>query len=371
MREQRQIVKQWHRGSASILVTLVRIQGSSYRQPGARLVVCKDGTYEGSISGGCLEADLLRKAAWLIRDGAAIERYSTLFDETAEIPFGLGCGGVLDVLLESAETAECQSLLKAIEAALSGQEQLVATWLPKDGEGLMRAVFRPNGEAIFASQGMSSERLSAARMMCLHGAGADFSEISIERLAPPQRLFVFGAGDDAKPVVTMACLLGWSVKVIDGRAQLARKSRFPENNAEVTSNPNMAIQQIDSRDAVVIMTHSYEQDLGYLASLLPLMPKYLGLLGSRQRSSLLIAEAAAKLDWSVSECCRYVCAPVGLNIGGEGPEAIALAIVAEAQAYCMGKSNEPRRLSADHVQRYLATVDARRYVQSQCSLDTI
>jgi xanthine dehydrogenase accessory factor len=371
MREQRQIVERWHQGSAMILVTLVRVQGSSYRQPGARLVVCKDGTYEGSISGGCLEADLLRKAAWLTRDGAAVERYSTLFDETADIPFGLGCGGVLDVLLESVDSAECQALLLAVESTLSGHEHLVATWLPKDDEGMMRAVFRADGELIFASKGLSSERLSGARMKCLHGADADFSEMSIERFVSPQRLFVFGAGDDARPLVTMACLLGWSVKVIDGRAQLARKNRFPENNVEVISDPNVAIQQVNSRDAVVIMTHSYEQDRDYLASLLPLRPKYLGLLGSRQRSSLLIAEAAAKLEWSVSECCQYICAPIGLDIGGEGPEAIALAIIAEAHAYCMGKSSEPRRLSADHVQRYLTTGDAQHYLQTQCSLDTI
>jgi xanthine dehydrogenase accessory factor len=82
-----------------ILVTPVRVQGSSYRQPGARLIICKDGTYEGSINGGCLEADLLLKADWLTRDRAAVGRYSTLFDETADIPFGLGCGGVLDARL--------------------------------------------------------------------------------------------------------------------------------------------------------------------------------------------------------------------------------------------------------------------------------
>ncbi len=371
MREQRQIVERWHQGAALILVTLVRVQGSSYRQPGARLIVCKDGTYEGSISGGCLEADLLRKAAWLIRDGSAVERYSTLFDETSDIPFGLGCGGVLDVLLESVETAECQALLQAVESTLLGCEHLVATWLPKDDCGMMRAVFRADGELIFASEGLVGERLSEARRLCLQSAETDISGMSIERLVPPQRLFVFGAGEDAKPLVTMACLLGWSVKVIDGRARLARKHRFPENNAEVISTPDVAIQQINSRDAVVIMTHSYEQDRDYLASLLPMRPKYLGLLGSRQRSSLLIAEAANSLEWSVSECCQHICAPVGLDIGGEGPEAIALAIIAEAQAYCMGKPNGPRRLSADQVQGYLATADSQRYLQTQCSLDTI
>jgi xanthine dehydrogenase accessory factor len=371
MREQRQIVERWRQGSALILVTLVRVHGSSYRQPGARLIVCKDGAYEGSISGGCLEADLLRKAAWLTRDGAAVERYSTLFDATADIPFGLGCGGVLDVLLESVETTECQALLRAIESTLSGHEHLVATWLPKDGEGMMRAVFRADGELIFASEGLSSEHLSEARMKCLHSAEIGFSEVSIERLVPPQRLFVFGAGDDAKPLVTMACLLGWSVNVIDGRAHLARENRFPESNAEVISTPDAAVQQINSRDAVVIMTHSYVQDREYLTSLLPIRPKYLGLLGSRQRSSLLIAEAAAKLECSVPECCENICAPVGLDIGGEGPEAIALAIIAEAQACCMGKRNDSRKLSAEHVQRYLASSDSQHFLQTQCSLDAI
>ena len=90
--------------------------------------------------------------------------------------------------------------------------------------------------------------------------------------------------------------------MVDRRAHLARKSRFPESTAEVVSPPDAAMQQINPRDAVVIMTHSYEQDRGYLASLLPVKPRYLGLLGSRQRSSLLIADAAASLECSVSEC---------------------------------------------------------------------
>ena len=371
MREQRQIVERWHKGSASILVTLVRVQGSSYRQPGARLVVCKDGTYEGSISAGCLEADLLRKAAWLIRDGAAVERYSTIFDEAAEMPFGLGCGGVLDVLLEPVDTAECQALMQAIESTLSGREHVIATWLPKDDQALMRAIVRPDGELIFASDGLSGEALSQVRATCLHHHDSEIEGLVVDRLVPPQRLYVFGAGDDAKPLVTMACLLGWNVTVVDGRAHLARKTRFPEVEAAVSSTPDAALRQIHSRDAVVIMSHSYQQDGDYLTSLLPLRPRYLGLLGSRQRSSLLIADAAAKLDMSISECCEHVSAPVGLDIGGEGSEAIALAIIAEAQACCMGKRNGSRKLSAEHVQSYVATCDTQSYVQAQCGVATL
>jgi len=371
MREQRQIVERWHQGSAMILITLARVQGSSYRQPGARLLVCSDGTYVGGISAGCLEADLLRKASWLIRNGSVIERYSTLFEESTEIPFGLGCGGVLDILLEPAGTPECQALLKAIESALSGREHLVATWPPTPDSGMMRAVFRADGELVFSSEGLSSESLTQVRIKCLHHPDLEVGEVFVERLVPPQRLIVFGAGDDAKPLVTMASLLGWRITVVDGRGRLASKSRFPENNVEVTTDIKSAIHKLNSRDAVVIMTHSYEQDSDYLTSALPLRPSYLGLLGSRQRSSLLIAGAAAKLDMSVSECCEYICAPIGFDIGGEGPEVIALAILAEAQACSTGKGTSSRKLSAEHVQRSLSDSKSQIYAQAQCALDTV
>ena len=333
-------------------------------------MICADGTYEGGISAGCLEGDLIRKAAWRIRNGSVIERYSTVFDEAAEMPFGLGCGGVLDVLLESVETPECQALLQAIDAALSGREHLVATWLPAVGRSMMRAVFRGDGEVVFASSGLTEESLSQAIVKCVHDPNSELDGVFVERLEPTQRLFVFGAGDDARPLVTMAGLLGWRIKVIDGRGHLARKSRFPEHNVEVVTDAMAVARDLGSLDAVVIMTHSYELDREYLTSVLPLRPRYLGLLGSRQRSSLLIAEAAEKLEMPVSECCEHISAPIGLDIGGEGPEAIALAILAEAQACCAGKGNDSRKLSADHVRHYLAGSDSHLYLQMQCALDT-
>ena len=96
MMESRQIVRLWQQAGAEVLVTLVRAEGSSYRRPGARLLLSIGGEHAGTISGGCLESEILRKAKWLVREGAAVERYSTMFDDTAEVPFGLGCGGVVD-----------------------------------------------------------------------------------------------------------------------------------------------------------------------------------------------------------------------------------------------------------------------------------
>ena len=133
MRERRRIVELWRRGDAVALVTLVRVEGSSYRRVGARLLVAGNGEYAGSISGGCLEAEVVRKAAWMVRGGAVVERYSTLFDDTAEIPYGLGCGGTVELLVEPAGTAEFEGLMEALEASLEGVESRVVTWLPESG----------------------------------------------------------------------------------------------------------------------------------------------------------------------------------------------------------------------------------------------
>src|ERR1700712_702481 len=154
MMERRRICRLWERGDASALVTLVRVEGSSYRRVGARLLIAANGEYAGSISGGCLEAEVVRKAQWMVRDGRAIvERYSTLFDDTAEIPYGLGCGGTVDLLIEPAETPECAALMAAMAASLRGEGARVVTWLPHgtQGRGLRRLIFGAEGEVVFAS----------------------------------------------------------------------------------------------------------------------------------------------------------------------------------------------------------------------------
>jgi xanthine/CO dehydrogenase XdhC/CoxF family maturation factor len=368
MMERRKIVRLWQQGSASVLVTLVRSEGSSYRRPGAQLLIGADGIYAGTISGGCLEAEVVRKALWKVREGAAVERYSTLFDDTAEIPFGLGCGGTVDLLMEPADTAECRALLRVMEASLHGDPDSVATaitWLPGEGKPLSRVILAADGAVLFASEGLSEKRLA-----CAHGlrAGQEYEGRFVEELRAPQRLFVLGAGDDAKPLVSMAALLGWSVTVADGRQQLARADRFPEAERVLSAATKLDIRP---QDAVVLMTHSYEQDRQLLAEVLPLGPRYLGLLGARHRSSLLVSEVAAQLGWSVASCCDRVYAPVGLDLGGDGPEAIALAVIAEAQACCMGKLGASRRLSPEDVAAQLAKGGASRYLQAQCALDPV
>jgi xanthine dehydrogenase accessory factor len=372
MMERRQIVRLWQQSGGAVLVTLVRAEGSSYRRPGARLLLGARGEYAGTISGGCLETEVLRKATWLVREGAVVERYSTMFDDTAEVPFGLGCGGVVDLLLEPADTAECQALIVALEGAIAGEEVTVLTWLPNKDQGLVRAVLAASGDFTFASEGLTEAELVEARAGVLgQGWVKRMPEgIFVERIAAPQRLFILGAGDDAKPLVSMGALLGWSVIVMDGRAQLARAERFPEAERVVVVSSNSSdVLGIRPADAVVLMTHSYEQDRELLAAVLPLRPRYLGLLGARHRSSLLVSEVAAKLGQTVAACCEQIYAPVGLDLGGDGPEAIALAVIAEVQACCMGKLGTSLRLSPEDVVRHVREGGSSRYLQVQCALD--
>ena len=214
--------------------------------------------------------------------------------------------------------------MAALEESLAGKVMIALTWLPREGMELGRAVLDPEGDFVFASDWLTEPELVEARAGALRGDWVENMPdgIFVEVIAPPQRFFVLGAGDDAKPLVkSMAALLGRTVSVIDGRAQLARPERFPEaERVSVVSAGMTDVQTIRAEDAVVLMTQSYEQDRELLAAVLPLRPRYLGLLGARHRSSLLVREVAATLGWTVADCCGQIHAPVGLDLGGDGPE---------------------------------------------------
>ncbi len=209
-------------------------------------------------------------------------------------------------------------------------------------------MYDESGNALFESPGTS-----------LHNLVFD------EWLEPPQRLLLFGAGNDAQPMTQLASLLGWKTIVLDGRAQLARADRFPAADAVIASN-NLGSILPRREDAVVIMGHSYEQDRSWLTAVLPYQPRYLGLLGSRHRSALLVSEAAAALGWPLDQACQNLFAPVGLDLGGDGAEAIALATIAEIQACCQGKLGHSRRVTPEIVLEQIERGGSSRYLQ--CAL---
>ena len=256
-----------------------------------------------------------------------------------------------------------------------------ATVLPSAADqnpGFARVILRDDNTIFFASSDLMPKVLS--RLKSLASAGGDANtvcipleneprDVFVETIAPPQRLILFGAGDDARPLVRMANLLGWRVTVADGRAWLAKPARFPEAERVLTlseSAANFEQLALTHRDAVALLTHSFEQDRNLLGKLLPLDLRYLGLLGARHRSRLLLTEAAAQLGWSPEEALQRVHAPIGLDLGGDSPEAVALAILAEIQSVLQQKNAISRGMSTED---FLA-VPERSYIPVQCSLDS-
>lgn len=374
MMDTRKIVALWRQqvfggglaSEAGVLVTLVAVEGSSYRLPGAKLFLASDGRVAGTISGGCLEGEVARKAAWITRQGAAVERYSMAMEDTAEIPYGLGCGGTIDLLFEPLASPEGDALVHALDASLRGDASTVVSYLPGSGRGLRRLILDARGEVVFRSSNLSDEKIACGRLL---EPSRTYEGRFVERLVPPQRLVICGAGDDARPLADLGASLGWSVIVADGRQHLARADRFPAAEQVVLLDSKTSLP-LHAEDAVVLMTHSYEQDRGLLAQALLVGPRYVGLLGSRHRSSLLVSEAAAALGHTLERCCERLYAPVGLDLGGDGPEAIALAIASEIQAVLHGREGKIARLTPQEIARQVEQGGASRYQAPQCALNS-
>lgn len=334
MSELRQILELRRQAKASgeelCLATVVRIEGSSYRKPGARMLLTRGGRRAGTVSGGCLEGEIQKKAWWLTESGPTVQSYSSFFDEDSEMPFGLGCGGTVTVLLERGEAAEC--VLAALEANETRRAALgIVSFIDTSSQRRCGTrVVVSEDEVLFGSAG-AAELIGLARQALREQRSFWEGAVFAEYVPPPAGLFVFGAGDDAQPLVQFAHELGWQVRVADGRSHLAARERFPLAH-EVKVTRSFKAVAISEHDAAVVMTHSYEQDLEALRALLPRGLTYLGILGPRRRTERLLAEVGPKIGLSVEECFARLHAPVGLKIGATTPVSIALAIVAEVHA---------------------------------------
>ena len=332
MSELRQILELWrsardHREEIC-LATIVAVEGSSYRKPGTRMLLTSGGGRAGTISGGCLEKEVQKKAWWLTRSGPTVQKYSTFFDEDSATPYGLGCGGTVSVLLERGEPAD-RALAALEQSALRRTAMAIVSVIDTDPVGC-RFILSENGDVLFesaASEGslvLARHALNERRSHWTQGLSSFF----VEHVAPPTALFVFGAGDDAQPIVEFSYLLGWQVTVVDDRSHLATKERFPLAD-QVISSRSLNDLLLTERSAAVILTHSYEQDRAALQALLPRELAYLGILGPRRRAERLLTEVAPKIGRTMDECFRRLHSPVGLAIGAKNPASIALAIVAE------------------------------------------
>lgn len=338
-------------GESCALATLVHVEGSSYRAPGARMLICGSGSTTGTISAGCLEADVVEHALAVLEAGkpklVTYDTGSTSEDQAWGL--GLGCNGVVHVLIEplapgslylQALRRSCESNAASVAVATvyaTGDEPALqpgARLLFEAGGDIQREGF--GGDA--ASRVEAELRATLLQSnMSLHVAGLS---IFVERLLPPVPLVIFGAGNDVLPVVQLASALGWHTEVVDPQARRSSLQRFAAADQVTLARPEEVPDKVHltQRTMVLLMGHNYSQDLASLHFALASPAQYIGMVGARQRAQRMLGEVIQRgtLPLDAASLAR-VHAPVGLDIGANGPFEIALSIVAEMRAVLQGR----------------------------------
>jgi len=338
-------------GLACALATVVHVEGSAYRSPGARMLVTGEGELTGAISGGCLEGDARRRARQaILRSQSTLVTYdSTDPDDDLSQGAQLGCRGIIQILLEPLDFEDPANSVELLRIADSQTQPAVlttvfhvlgATQVQLDGrllltaDGALQGQLRPDAlvardELLNAAVQVLEQGVSAAQNYPTEGGSL---RVFLEWLRPPVRLTVYGAGNDVQPLVRFAAALGWRVRVLDGRPALATAARFPEAESVATLPLAEVPKQPINQDYVLLMTHNYPYELAVMRHLLSAPPFYIGLLGPRKKAEQMLADLRAEGYDTEGLMDGRLHSPVGLNIGAETPEEIAVSIVAEVQA---------------------------------------
>jgi xanthine/CO dehydrogenase XdhC/CoxF family maturation factor len=316
------------------LATVVGTRGSTYRGLGARQLVRADGVSVGTVSGGCLDSDLRAVAERVMAGGVAeIVTFDLTADDEAIWGWGIGCNGVTELLVEPAASA--RPLAHRIVRARAEQRPLA----------VVHDLSRP-GRRWFVDRADSDgpDEIARAATSALDEGWPRVEEISgvrymIEVVGAPSRLVVCGAGHDASPVVEFGARLGFEVTVVDDRRQFLTRERFPQAARLVHSRPSALADavELDSRTYVVLMSHNYLRDLDYLRAVLGTDVAYIAALGPGERLRRLLADLEEQGIRPTEADLAKLHGPAGLDIGAEGPDEIAWAIMAEILAVRRGK----------------------------------
>jgi len=388
MRELREILAEWERrrDEPLALATVVRTRGSAYRRPGARMLIAGDGTTVGSVSGGCLETEVAEQASAVrAGDEPALLTFDTTDPSDILFGTGTGCRGVVDLLIEWVPPFEEDRLSSgdavaessAFEPATGAVRPLnvlrfASGLLRERNRGVVATIVsapvgsgaRP-GDHLFLAEKDSELRseiddpelgaavAAAAREFLAGGASRLVSlasasgpvEVFLDRIEPPPSLIVFGAGYDAVPLVRLAEELGYEVILVDHRAAFATPERFPQAEAIHVGRPAEVWDRLPLAPdtSVVILTHNYALDRELLERLLPSPVSYIGLLGPALRKEQILEELRQEGLALTEETLSRLHAPIGLDLGADTPETVALAILAEMQAVRAGHSGGPLR----------------------------
>jgi len=348
MKELQEILKKvshFSVGEKAILATVVDVVGSGYRRPGARMLIDENGYSIGTVSGGCLEADVLERAKKVLESGeATVITYDTTQDENSVFGLSMGCRGIVRILLEevSSENTFFDFLRNVFEARKSFSMATVVSSKDANYE-VGRRIFRQDEK--FIVQGlkpsMPSEIKEELKIVLTENGcklkESDFGEVLFEAIAPPLNLLLFGAGFDALPLIKFAKELGWRVSVVDHRAVYANAKRLPEADEIIVANSEDLDESLFNieNSVGVIMTHNYERDRNILRRLMKSKCLYIGALGPKKRTEKLLEEIGETFN---GEQLKRLYAPVGLDIGADTPEEIALAVVAEIRTVLSGRN---------------------------------
>ena len=338
------------RGDRMALATIVGVKGSTYRREGARLLVPENGKPVGTISGGCLEGDVREAAKEVMERGVPrLMHFDLTADDEVVWGWGLGCNGVIDVFVEPAEGAfgTAGAVRRAVEEGRRlALATLVGTGESKDLRAGARMVINPDGssDGSIGDEDIE-ESLIRAALEALAEERSRTIELAngvrafVEVLAPPLRLLVCGAGHDAIALVRSAGGLGWRVEVVDDRAFFLKPHRFPEATRFVQTEPIDAAEAagVDDRTFVVVMSHNFVRDKDYLRSFLGTRVRYIGMLGPSARLERVLTQLKREGYEPSDNDLGVVHGPAGLDLGGEGPDEVAWAIVAEVMAVWNGR----------------------------------
>jgi xanthine/CO dehydrogenase XdhC/CoxF family maturation factor len=354
MKEVRDIVLAFNEaqkeGKQTALATVVHVQGSSYRRPGARMLVTEDGKLTGAISGGCLEGDALRKARLaMMQQKAMLVTYDTSDEDDAKLGVGLGCNGIIQILIEPINPESPTNPLAFLKSFLSNRQHAVLVTLfsldyksaPQPGTCLF-LTDKDGLKGAIVDEAMQAALEADARQALLNRTSVTKTYATpqnvltgfVEVLKPAVSLVVVGAGNDAVPLTEMASILGWQVTVVDGRANYAAPDRFPAAQQVLVAKPEQVLPKIalDEQTVLVLMTHNYNYELALLRQLLPLHLRYIGVLGPKKKLDRMLDELREEGTPTGGEELQGVYGPVGLDIGAETSEEIALSIISEIKA---------------------------------------
>lgn len=355
MKEFRAIIEEYRKIDFSqrkaALATVIKVHGSSYRSPGARMLITNDGRWVGSISGGCLEGDALRKARQVMMENQAMTvTYDTREESNQNLGIGLGCNGVIDVLIEPVVPGGSANPVALFEQFVSNQQPLVlATIYAPAKHASEKFLMTFHGEITSGSprpapalltedmHRLFSSRKSETKTYSVAGEAI---EVFIEMIQPAVTLIIFGGGFDARPVSQLAKSLGWEVQVTDECVAHIAPLFFP--NADKLS---LCQREFIDRDlditpytACVLMSHNYEYDRDVLQKLITRETPYIGILGPRKRFDKMAEEFGQKGITLTNDQMQKIHSPIGLDIGAEAPDEIAVSIIAEIQSVFANRS---------------------------------